>query len=173
MISRIVALTLSIPLTLSVLAQSPCNSDVHYRQFDFWVGNWDVYKYGTDTLAGSNEVVKLLDDCVVQENWKSANSDFAGKSYNSYDPITDKWRQTWVDNKGRTLRFEGSFRDGKMQMTGFSYEKNKKLVYYKMVFTKMQDGTVRQQWEKSYNREDWESIFDGHYVPKGSGPRVK
>lgn len=171
--SRWLALIVAVSVGFSLQAQSPCKMDTHYRQFDFWVGDWDVYKYGTDTLAGTNEVLKLLNDCVIQENWESAGSNYAGKSYNSFDPSANKWRQTWVDNQGVTLQFEGYLKDAKMQLAGFSHEKNGKLVYHRLIYTKMQDGTVRQQWDKSYNREDWTPLFDGLYVPKGSGPHLK
>ena len=53
-----------------------------YRQFDFWLGRWDVFS-GT-TLAGTNEVKSRVDGCVVEENWTSAGAG-RGRSLNAYD----------------------------------------------------------------------------------------
>jgi len=27
-----------------------------FQQFDFWIGNWDVFKFGTETLAGKSQI---------------------------------------------------------------------------------------------------------------------
>src|SRR6476619_5952611 len=41
------------------------------RQFDFWLGRWDVFTGAT--LVGTNEVKSRVDGCVVEENWTSAS----------------------------------------------------------------------------------------------------
>ena len=56
-----------------------------YRQFDFWLGHWDVFT-GT-TLGGTNEVKSRVDGCVVEENWTSAGAG-RGRSLNAYDAAT-------------------------------------------------------------------------------------
>src|SRR6478672_389646 len=42
-----------------------------YRQFDFWVGRWDVFS--GENLVGTNDVKSRVDGCVVEENWTSAS----------------------------------------------------------------------------------------------------
>ena len=43
---------LLIPMLL--MAQTPPSPK--YHDFDFWIGEWDVYKNGTDTLVGSSQI---------------------------------------------------------------------------------------------------------------------
>src|SRR5438874_893753 len=105
--------------TLAAKAQNiPCTSDPTYRQFDFWIGEWDVYgKNGKK--AGDSRIELILDSCIILENWKSANPFknlyYAGKSFNTYNSLTKQWQQTWVDNVGGTTEFlEGHYEDNKM-----------------------------------------------------------
>jgi len=48
------------------------------------------------------------------ENWTSANTSYAGKSYNVYNPVLKRWEQFWVDNVGGTISFYGGLKDGVM-----------------------------------------------------------
>src|SRR5918992_3271668 len=77
---------------------SPCKTRPEHRQFDFWVGEWDV-RNPRGQQAGTNSVQLILGDCVVFENWTGARGS-SGKSFNVYNAATGKWRQTWVDNSG-------------------------------------------------------------------------
>jgi hypothetical protein len=46
-----------------------CNG-VEFHQFDFWLGEWEVFnKQGIK--VGENEIIRLQEGCVLQENWKS------------------------------------------------------------------------------------------------------
>ena len=47
----------------------PCMVDAHAREFDFWVGDWDVYQAGTNTLVGRNVIQIIADGCGLLENW--------------------------------------------------------------------------------------------------------
>ena len=64
--------------------------------------------------AGSSRIEKELGDCVIWENWTSANTTYAGKSYNVYNPVLKRWEQFWVDNVGGTIYFSGGLKDGVM-----------------------------------------------------------
>lgn len=48
----------------------PCTTRPEYRQFDFWIGEWDVQAGGNQ--AGTNSVQLILGDCVIFENWIGA-----------------------------------------------------------------------------------------------------
>ena len=49
-----------------------------YHEFDFWLGNWDVYKFGTDTVAGkSRAILQTLRD---QRRWANALITALGKT---------------------------------------------------------------------------------------------
>ena len=70
-----------------LLAQlQPPDSTEAYHQFDFWLGSWEVYKYGTDTLVGSSQIESILDGMSLLENYSTASGQFQGKSLNKYNP---------------------------------------------------------------------------------------
>jgi tetratricopeptide (TPR) repeat protein len=94
--------------------QKPCVYKAENRQFDFWVGEWDVTDSSSGATAGSSRIEKELGDCVIWENWTSANSTYAGKSYNIYNPSLKRWEQFWVDNVGGMIHFYGGLKDGVM-----------------------------------------------------------
>jgi len=94
--------------------QKPCVYNAENRQFDFWVGQWDVVDATSGVTAGSSHIDKELGECVIWENWASANSTYAGKSYNIYNPDLKRWEQFWVDNVGGAIHFYGGLQDGVM-----------------------------------------------------------
>jgi tetratricopeptide (TPR) repeat protein len=93
--------------------EQPCAYAKENRQFDFWVGEWDVSTTQGNVPAGTSKIELILGDCVVLENWKSLNSPYSGKSYNIYDQALKRWEQYWVDNVGGNIFFHGDLsKDG-------------------------------------------------------------
>jgi hypothetical protein len=91
-----------------------------YRQFDFWVGNWNVFGGTSQVLAGTNIVTSVLDGCAVLENWRGAQGG-RGRSLNAYDASTGRWSQMWVATGGcpfGNIFIEGTGGDGVMTMAG-------------------------------------------------------
>lgn len=102
---------------------SPCRLRAEHRQFDFWVGEWNVTGAGGGQ-AGTNIVQELLDGCVIQENWTGATGG-RGRSINAYDPDTGEWHQTWVSafDTGH-LRMAGGWDGSIMAMDGVRTQPN-------------------------------------------------
>src|ERR671913_368838 len=97
-----------------VFAQSPCTSNPVYRQFDFWIGDWEVYGLN-GKKAGDSRIELILDSCIIFENWKSINGGYAGKSFNTFNATTNQWQQTWVDNIGGSTEYlDGRLEEKKM-----------------------------------------------------------
>jgi tetratricopeptide (TPR) repeat protein len=95
--------------------QKPCAYAAENRQFDFWLGEWNVVTSQGETPAGDSRIELILGDCVVQENWTSAgNIGYSGKSYNIYNAAVKRWEQYWVDNAGGNIFFYGGLQDGVM-----------------------------------------------------------
>jgi tetratricopeptide (TPR) repeat protein len=93
----------------------PCAYANENRQLDFWLGEWDVSTTQGAVPAGTSKIELILEDCVVQENWKSMASPYSGKSYNIYDAALKRWEQYWVDNVGGNIFFHGELaKDGVM-----------------------------------------------------------
>jgi hypothetical protein len=144
---------------------SPCRSRPEYRQFDFWVGEWDVTN-PRGQQAGTNSVQLILGDCVVFENWTGARGS-SGKSFNVYNAAKGKWQQTWVDNSGGVLELTGDYKDDQMRFTGETKGAGGKVTLERLTFTRLGDGRVRQFWEQSADGgRTWTVVFDGTYVRK-------
>lgn len=96
--------------------QKPCAYNPLNRQFDFWIGQWDVVTADASrNPAGTSRIELILGDCVIQENWTSAgNIGYEGKSYNVYNPDLHRWEQFWNDNSGGMIHFYGELKHGVM-----------------------------------------------------------
>ncbi len=156
-------------VTATALAQTPqpqappCAAP-EYRQFDFWIGDWEVYV--GENFAGTNRVDRILDGCVLMENWVGSKGG-KGHSFNVYDSQTGKWEQTWVDNGGGVVHFYGNYAEGKMALAGTTYGAKGEPQPTKLTFWNNADGTVRQLWESSADAgKTWTVLFDGLYKKK-------
>ncbi|MCF1421143.1 hypothetical protein [Mangrovimonas futianensis] len=163
--SRLVILVfVFIGLQLSAQTEPNCGCCAeNHLAFDFWVGNWQVYK--TDgTKAGSNRIVKVQDGCALQENWKSAKGNFTGSSYSFYNASTDQWEQLWIDNQGGQLHLRGGLNGNQMilKSDGFMDQEGRKS-YHQITWTNNPDGTVRQFWQTFTEGKDPKIAFDGLY----------
>jgi hypothetical protein len=98
--------------------QPPCSSE-QAKQFDFWVGTWDLE--WTDAKGqkqkGTNTINKILGGCVIEENFTTGGPQpYLGKSHSLYDAKSGLWKQTWVDSGGAYIDLTGDFKDGKMML---------------------------------------------------------
>ncbi|MBV8858050.1 MAG: alpha/beta hydrolase [Acidobacteria bacterium] len=55
-------------------AQQPCMSAPEHRQFDFWVGEWDV-RNARGRPVGTSRIERVEDGCVIMENWAGGEAD--------------------------------------------------------------------------------------------------
>jgi len=143
------------------------NEDVQkkYREFDFWIGEWDVYKYGTDTLVGNSQIESILDGVVIKESYQSTANTYRGTSYNKYNQSKKRWEQYWVDNAGTTLHILGGLENGNMVLQ--NVESQNETPRNRITFSPDEDGTVRQTWDQSSDKGvSWKTVFDGHYRSK-------
>jgi hypothetical protein len=85
-----------------------CDRPEH-RQFDYWVGEWDVRPAGQSDTAPTplGNVVRLEDGgCVVTEHWTTPQ--MSGRSLNVFDRTRGEWHQTWVDSTGGLHEYWGA-----------------------------------------------------------------
>jgi hypothetical protein len=85
-----------------------CDRSEH-RQFDYWVGEWDVRPAGQPDTAPTplGNVIRLEDGgCVVTEHWTTPR--MTGRSVNIYDRTRGQWHQTWVDSTGGLHEYWGA-----------------------------------------------------------------
>ncbi|TQV86873.1 hypothetical protein [Aliikangiella coralliicola] len=142
----------------------PCTTD-EYRQFDFWIGEWEV-KNASGKTVGHNKIFPVMNGCALSENWTSARGN-SGVSYNFYDQAEKKWHQTWVDQNGGVLYLDGSLDNNKMVLKGYRPDKEGKQVLHKISWTPMKDGRVKQHWQSSTDEgKAWTEVFVGFYSKK-------
>ncbi len=143
---------------------TPCLTDAQHKQFDFWVGEWDVTASG-QTIATSS-IQRIIDSCVIFENYTQANG-YNGKSLNFYDAVLGKWRQTWVDGTGTVGEFVGEYKDGAIHYEGESHRKDGRKILRKMIFSSLGADKVRQYSEASTDGgKTWKATFDLIYIRK-------
>jgi len=142
-------------------AAKACAAPEH-RQFDFWIGEWEVSTPG-GALAGHNRIESILDGCGLKESWTGSKGG-SGTSYNAYDRQRDRWHQTWVDNGGLVLRLDGAFADGRMVLSGETRDSSGSKVLNRITWQETAPGAVRQLWETSRDGGGtWSVVFDGRY----------
>lgn len=151
-------------LRKSDIAVNPCKASPEFRQFDFWIGEWDV-KNPQGVPSGSSSIQIILGQCIIFENW-SGGGGSNGKSFNIYDTNDKKWHQTYVDDKGTFAHYIGGLVDGKMVMVADTILAGKKTLA-KMTFSKLENGDVRQFGENSTDEgKTWTTSFDLFYSRK-------
>ncbi len=134
------------------------------RQFDFWIGTWEVTT-PDGKVAGHNVIEPVLGGRALRETWTGAGG-FSGTSLNTYDASARVWRQFWVDQSGGVLTLSGNFADGAMSMEQ-SITLDGLTTIDRITWTPHADGTVRQLWEQSKDaRITWSVLFDGLYRRK-------
>ncbi len=134
---------------------SPACTASEHRAFDFWRGNWSV-RVSSGGLAGTNLVHRLA-GCGIQENWRDASSG-GGISLNMYDPRSDAWTQFYVASTGGSIELSGSLHGGAMVLQGPSGT-----VVDRITWSVLEDGRVRQLWERSTAGGAFSTYFDGYY----------
>ncbi len=140
----------------------PCLTQAEYRQFDFWVGEWDVQVSGK-TVARSS-IQRIEDGCIIQENWMPFKG-VEGKSWNFYNSATRKWEQVWM-SAGSVLKLQGELKNGAIAYTGLTPQTNGPAIHERLTFTPIQNKAVHQFWEQSTDGgKTWKVAFDGIYLP--------
>jgi hypothetical protein len=134
------------------------------RDFDFWVGEWEV-RTSDGKLAGFNHIESILGGRVLQENYHTANRAYSGKSFNIYNAAEKRWEQYWVDVTGLALHLKGGLNAaGHMVLQGERQTMSGTMTIDRITWSQLEDGVVRQLWETSSDGgETWAVAFDGRY----------
>jgi hypothetical protein len=140
-----------------------CRGD-EYRQFDFWIGSWQVQNANGD-LVGHNDIRRAAGGCALLESWRGADGG-EGISINSYDAETRLWTQRWVGS-GVTLWLEGGIEEGRMVLASPEPRDSPQgPVLDRIIWSELEDGRVLQLWEVSSDGGiSWRTIFKGFYSP--------
>jgi hypothetical protein len=159
------SLLLALAMAHAGAACAACDAPEH-RQFDFWVGEWEVFRAADGKAVGSNRVTSEYAGCVVHEHYTTPRP-YAGESLNTYDARRGVWHQTWVDNGGLLLVLEGRWTGSAMVLEGPGTDPQGRAVKHRITWTPNADGTVRQFWQTAAPPDgEWKTTFDGLYRRK-------
>jgi hypothetical protein len=125
--------------------------------FDFWVGKWDVTWTESEgkTGRGTNTILKILDNAVIEENFKieeGSSKGYLGKSLSVYNPKKKTWHQGYADNQGAYFSLKGERLGEKRIFKTDLIVSGEKQIIQRMVFYDIQKDSF--MW-------DWESTEDG------------
>jgi hypothetical protein len=157
--------------TTSTTAQSKPCSEPEQKQFEFWVGDWELTWPGDnagETGHGTNSIKRVLDGCVVEENFSGGDSmHLRGRSVSTFDARAGKWKQTWVDNEGGYLDFIGEFQNGQMILSREATRPDGTKVIQRMVWKNITANELDWSWEASKDGgKTWTVNWPIHYKRK-------
>lgn len=145
------------------------------RQFDFWLGEWDVQNHnsrpGSDqwfvTGRATNRVYTVVGGCAVVEHWRGyawpAAGHVVGFSVRAYDPAAEQWDLVLLWPMGAPQRFgnpEGRFEDGRGDFYSRFVNPQGDSVISRLSFWKIEAGSF--QWNNAYSRDggtSWDSTW--------------
>jgi hypothetical protein len=164
---------LSLCAATGASAQNPPNPCIlpEQKQFDFWIGEWDVSWPGNqpgETLHATNSIHRILDNCVVEENFLAETPPpLHGKSVSLFDARSGTWKQTWVDNQGSYLDFSGEFKEGQMILARKFTDPKGQEVQQRMVWKDITPKAFDWSWERSEDSgKTWKIVWPLHYERK-------
>lgn len=145
----------------------PCKTTPHARDFDFWIGEWDVFNNSyPNHRVGSSIIQNVSGECTILENWQSWNNPFSGKSQNWYDNNTGKWTQLWIGSGGGHQYFtDGEYKDGAMRFKAMAPGANGVLQPANFIFYNLGPDKVRQYYELSADSgKTFQVVYDFIYM---------
>ncbi len=104
------------PALASDTKAATCNSP-HFHDFDFWLGDWDVFEVDGTTPVAHTIVERALDGCAIREVYESLEG-MRGESLSAYDMSRQDWQQSWFTNRGQLLVIKGNLEAGVMVLEG-------------------------------------------------------
>ena len=163
LVVRLVCIAALVPMTAESQQPTACSAS-SYRQFDFWLGDWEVTN-PQGTVVGTNTIRKILNGCVLHEQWRAADGG-SGQSHNIFNLQTGRWHQSWVDDNWQLLLLDGGLDDqGRMVLRGETVSEEGATVIDEIAWERAEGGRVRQIWRKSTDGgTNWQVVFNGLYT---------
>ena len=151
-------------------AAGPCDTPQHH-QFDFWVGDWQVFEAKSNRLVGYDRVEKHSHGCIVQQNLTMVTDLYRGTgvgyrmsgiSVNRFDG--ESWLELWADDTWGAIALRGTLDEhGSMVLTTLIPSRNRDL---RLVWERRPDGSVRTlQYVAAAGSGKWELFGDLIYRP--------
>lgn len=151
----------------AVLAQRPdyCGASED-RQFDFWVGEWDVSGTGHQAIVAESTITLADQGCLVLENWRP----FSGGSAHSisvYDHAQHHWRQFYAGAGSPPGEYIGTLGDDGVLRFDISSGPQRQRMNYQRI-----SANAVRQWGERYDEAThaWAPTWDLTYRRRGIVP---
>ncbi len=147
----------------------PCRNTPINRQFDFWVGEWDVVSALGQPL-GENRVELVMRDCALVEHWTNVGGR-SGTSINVVDGSmgVPAWRQLYVSDFGGVTDYRGGvFENEVMTLEARLLTASGDTLTRRMRFMVMTPDSIHQLIDDRQPDGSWSQQFFGVYLRKGS-----
>jgi len=141
-------------------ASTTCTTPEH-RQFDFWVGDWDAFDFGTTNKVARTRVERTLNGCVLREVYEEP-SGLRGESFTIYDVARKVWHQSWVTNRGHLLAIEGKLENNEIVLSG---EDSAKGTLVRGTWKPIDGGVRETSLTSTDNGVTWKPWFDLLFRP--------
>lgn len=180
------------PLLLTALlipgsAAAACSSP-QARQFDFWLGKWDIQQKILQSdgtwleLPAHNSVTSVMDGCALLERWRGKVKFFwegmqhvesmEALSVRAYDPKSQTWRIHWMSSRTPTFGepFEGNFHEKHGEFFSTRQGPRGKQLS-RIVFSDIRKRSVH--WELAISNDDgatWTQVWIMEMRRRGRAP---
>jgi hypothetical protein len=149
---------------------APC-IDLAYRQFDFWIGDWDVFEIERPTAVTAHARVELiLHGCVLHEVYEDLDG-HKGESFSVYDSTRNTWHQSWVNDRGYLLTIEGHLEGKSLILEGVDHLPNDKLRQVRGEWRPDGKGVREVALRSTDGGASWVTWFDLSFRPHASSKK--
>jgi len=135
-----------------------------YRQFDFWLGDWDAFEARGSRVEARNRVDPILNGCAIRERY-AATDGLRGESISIYDAAHGVWHQTWVTNRGTLLVLAGRQIGRRMILTGPRDQPSQWRSLIRGVWIAVPGGVRETATVSSDGGRNWRPLFDIVFRP--------
>ena len=159
----VIALFSGMPAVASAAEASASTrcSTVEYRQFDFWIGEWDTFE--TDATNGPSiayaEITPIVAGCALHERYEQSDG-LVGDSILSFDPVRRQWQQTWITNRGSNMVLWGELSDGALVLEGEVHLHDGATVRQRITWRREGDAVRETAVLSRDGGASWEPAFD-------------
>jgi hypothetical protein len=135
-------------------APPPSCQATQFHQFDFWIGEWDVFYMPERTHVGHHVIERVASGCGIDEHWTGLAG--SGRSLSAYSYDDARWHQFWISSGASAVSLTGGLEGTAMVLSNAGT---------RITYTPNKDGTVRLVWKKSSDGgKTWEQVSDSLYT---------
>jgi ketosteroid isomerase-like protein len=156
---------MSTPTWSAESARTPPCAAPEYRQFDFWIGDWDVFDVDNPAKQVARvHVDRILDGCVLREDYQDTEG-HKGQSFSIYDASRRSWHQSWVTNRGQVLQLNGGLESGHVTLNASELTADGKEKQIRGVWKPVAEGVRETAVTSIDGGKNWEPWFDLMFRP--------